>query len=210
VPVELTVTSLRTVDWRTFGINFFWVVEPGVLDAAPQTRLAVARLPHGTEQRAQDLLAARYPNITLLRTREILDKVLAVLHRIAQGIRFLGAFTVLAGIAILAGSVSAGSIRRGREVALLKTLGVTRRGVASIFAVEHALTGLVAGAIGTLGGLLVARQILSRGFELPWEVDLKPLAIALAGSVLLAATAGVAASLRALRRRPAEVLRGET
>ena len=36
VPYELCVTSLRTVDWKTFGINFFLVVEPGVLDRAPQ------------------------------------------------------------------------------------------------------------------------------------------------------------------------------
>lgn len=209
VPVPLTVTSLRTVDWRTFGINFFWVVEPGVLEAAPQFRLAVAQLPRGSEQRTQDLLAAKYPNVTLLRTREILDKILGVLHRIAQGIRFLGGFTVLAGVAILAGSVSAGSLRRGREAALLKTLGVTRRGVASIFAVEHALTGLIAGVIGTAGGLVVARELVIRGFELPWELDTTPLIAALAGSVLLATVAGLAASLRALRRRPIEVLRSE-
>ena len=121
------------------------MAEPGVLESAPQFRLAVARLPKGSEQHTQDLLAARYPNVTLLRTREILDKILAVLHRIAQGIRFLGGFTVLAGVAILAGSVSAGSLRRGREAALLKTLGVTRRGSSPIFAVEHALTGPVTG-----------------------------------------------------------------
>ncbi|HET9226858.1 MAG TPA: FtsX-like permease family protein, partial [Thermoanaerobaculia bacterium] len=32
VPLDLTVTSVRTVDWQTFGINFFLVVEPGVLE----------------------------------------------------------------------------------------------------------------------------------------------------------------------------------
>ena len=52
-----------------------------------------------------------------------------MLDRIGLAVRFLGGFTVLAGIAILAGAVSAGSARRGREVALLKTLGMTRRGV---------------------------------------------------------------------------------
>ena len=100
----------------------------------------------------QDLLAARFPNVTFLRIREILEKVLKVLRRISLGIRFLGGFTVVAGIAILAGAVSAGSARRGREVALLKTLGMTRRGVAATFAVEYALIGLVAGVIGAIGG----------------------------------------------------------
>ncbi|MEO6194903.1 MAG: FtsX-like permease family protein [Thermoanaerobaculia bacterium] len=209
VPLDLKVTSLRTVNWQTFGINFFLVVEPGVLESAPQQRLAVARLPRGGEQRVQDLLAASYPNVTFLRIREILEKVLKVLRRISLGIRFLGGFTVVAGIAILAGAVSAGSARRGREVALLKTLGMTRRGVAATFAVEYALVGLVAGAIGAVGGTVLAWGIVTRGFEMPWVFAPLTLATALAGSVLLAVLAGLAASLRALERRPIEVLRAE-
>ncbi|HEY0515419.1 MAG TPA: FtsX-like permease family protein [Thermoanaerobaculia bacterium] len=209
VPLDLEVTSLRTVDWGTFGINFFLVVEPGVLESAPQQRLAVARLPRGAEQRVQDLLAARYPNVTFLRIREILEKVLKVLRRISLGIRFLGGFTVVAGIAILAGAVSAGSARRGREVALLKTLGMTRRGVAATFAVEYALVGLVAGAIGAVGGAVLAWGVVTRGFKIPWALDPWILTAALAASILLTVIAGLAASLRALERRPIEVLRAE-
>jgi putative ABC transport system permease protein len=209
VPLDLKVTSLRTVDWATFGINFFLVVEPGVLESAPQQRLAVARMPKGSEQRMQDQLAASYPNVTFLRIREILDKVLKVLRRISLGIRFLGGFTVVAGIAILAGAVSAGSARRGREVALLKTLGMTRRGVIATFAVEYALVGLVAGLIGAFGGAVLAWGVVTRGFEVPWAFDPWRLGAALAASVVLTVVAGLAASLRALERRPIEVLRAE-
>lgn len=209
VPVEVTVTSLRTVDWQTFGINFFLVVEPGILEKAPQQRLAAARMPKGTEQGLQDALAASYPNVTLLRVREILEKVAGVLGRIGVGIRFLGGFTVLAGIAILGGAVSAGSARRGREVALLKTLGMTRKGVAGAFAVEYALVGLVAGLIGTVGAAVLAYTVVTRGFELPWTFQPLPMGVALAASVGLAVLAGLAASTRALERRPIEVLRAE-
>ena len=209
VPLDLAVTSIRTVDWGTFGINFFLVVEPGVLEAAPQQRLAVARLPPGGEQQVQDRLAAEYPNVTFLRIREILEKILKVMRRISLGIRFLGGFTVVAGIAILAGAISAGSARRGREVALLKTLGLTRRGVVATFAVEYALIGLVAGAIGAVGATVLAWAVVTRGFEIPWRFDPLSLAVTLAASVALAVVAGLAASLRALERRPLEVLRAE-
>lgn len=209
VPIDVVVTSLRTVDWQTFGINFFLVVEPGVLEQAPQQRLAVARLPPASEQRVQDQVAAAYPNVTLLRIREILEKVLKVLGRISLGIRFLGGFTVVAGIAILAGAISAGTARRGREVALLKTLGMTRRGVAAAFAVEYALIGLVAGTIGTVGGTALAWGVVTRGFEIPWKLDPLALTLTLAASVALAVIAGLAASFRALERRPIEVLRAE-
>ena len=39
----------------------------------------------------------------------------------------------------------------GGEVALLKTLGMTRGGVVAVYAAEYALVGLVAGAIGSAG-----------------------------------------------------------
>ncbi|HEV2844243.1 MAG TPA: FtsX-like permease family protein, partial [Thermoanaerobaculia bacterium] len=105
--------------------------------------------------------------------------------------------------------ISAGSARRGREVALLKTLGMTRRGVAGAFAVEYALIGLVAGAIGAAGGTVRAYGVVTRGFELPWSFDPLSLVVALAATVTLAVAAGLAASFRALQRRPIEVLRAE-
>jgi putative ABC transport system permease protein len=209
VPLDLTVTSIRKVNWRSFGINFSLVVEPGVLDQAPQQRFAAVRLPPGGEQRVQDQLAASYPNVTVLRIRELLEKVGKVLNRIALGVRFLGGFTVLAGIAILAGAVSAGSARRGREVALLKTLGMTRRGVASHFAVEYALIGLVAGSIGAGGAAALAWAVVTRGFNLAGQLEALPLAVGIAAAAALTVAAGLAASGRALQRRPIEVLRTE-
>ncbi|HBL30733.1 MAG TPA: oxidoreductase, partial [Acidobacteria bacterium] len=142
-----------------------------------------------------------------LRIREILDKIVQVMGRIGLGIRFLGGFTVLAGIAILAGAISAGSLRRGREVALLKTLGMTRRAVLGTFAVEYALIGLVAAVIGAVGGTALAWGVLERGFELSWSFQPLPFTVAITGAVLLAVAAGVLASLRAIEKRPIEVLR---
>jgi putative ABC transport system permease protein len=86
---------------------------------------------------------------------------------------------------------------------------MTRRGVAATFAVEYALVGLVAGAIGAVGGTVLAWGVVTRGFEIPWRFDPLSLTVALVASVALAVLAGLAASLRALERRPIEVLRAE-
>jgi putative ABC transport system permease protein len=94
-------------------------------------------------------------------------------------------------------------------VALLKTLGMTRKGVAAAFAVEYALIGVVAGAIGAAGVALLAWRVLAEGFELSWAPAPLPLAVAVTGTALLTVTAGLAASARALEKRPIEVLRGE-
>ncbi len=207
VPLELAVSSIRTVEWERFSINFFLVVEPGVLDGAPRTRIAAARVPEAEEGPLQDRLAAAFPNVTMLRLRQLLDKVVGILEQVGFGVRLLGAFTVLAGIAILAGAVSAGTVRRGREVALYKTLGMTRAQVVAVFAVEYALIGLVAGMIGTAGGVVLSWAVTRFGFEIGWAWTPGVLMTSVVMTVALSVVAGLAASTRALAVRPLAVLR---
>jgi putative ABC transport system permease protein len=207
VPLELVVSSVRSVDWGRFSINFFLVVEPGVLDRAPGFRIASARLPAETEAATQDRLAAAFPNVTMLRLREVLQKVVGILRQLGFGVRFIGAFTVLAGIAILGGSVAAGAVRRGRQVALYKTLGMRRADVVTIFAVEYALIGLVAGVIGTAGGVLLAWVVTRFGFQIAWAWSPGALLLSVCLTVALSVAAGLAASARALAARPLAVLR---
>lgn len=206
-PIELTVTSLRRVEWESFGINFFLVAEPGALDAAPHFQLGAARLPAENEIKAQDRLAEKFPNITLIRIRSILDKVLTVLGRLAVGVRILGSFTIATGIVILCGVVSSSTVHRAREVALLKTLGLRRAGVTALFATEFALVGFVAGLIGSLAALVLAALFLSKIVELdaalPWWVPF----VAACASAALAAVCGVLACAPALATRPIESLR---
>ncbi len=207
VELDLKVTTFRTVDWGTFGLNFYLVVEPGVLEEAPQRRVAVTRLPHGREQDVQDALVAEFPNITLIRTREVLENIAAMLSKLGMGVRILGLLTVFAGLAILAGAIGADAVRRGAEVALLKTLGMTRRQIVATFATEYALVGLVAGLIGAAGGGVLAYFVLTRGMEIPWRASPTDFLLALMVTVVLAVVAGLLASAPALQRRPVEVLR---
>ena len=205
--LELLVSSIRTVEWERFSINFFLVVEPGVLDNAPRYRVATARLAPESELPVQDRLASSFPNVTMLRIRELLDKIVAVLEQVGFGVRFLGAFSVLAGIAILAGAISAGAVRRGHTVALYKTLGMTRAQVALVFAVEYALIGLVAGLLGTVGGVALAFFVVRFTLEIAWAWLPYAYLAAVTATVLLSVIAGLAASGRALAVRPLAVLR---
>jgi putative ABC transport system permease protein len=207
VPVEVTVTSLRTVEWQTFGLNFFMVFEPGVLDEAPQMRVATVQLPEGGEQTVQDALAVDFPNITLLRIRQILERIAGILERLAVGVRFLGGFTVVAGLVILASAVSAAAGQRSRETALLKTLGMTRRQVLAQSTTEHVLIGLLAATVGATGGNVLAWAVLTHGMELEWAFDAATTIGAVALCVALTTATALAAAWPALRTRPLSVLR---
>ena len=208
-PLDFEVTSLRRVNWEGFGINFFLVAEPGSLDHAPQIRLAAARLPTAREQAAQDSVAEAFPNVLYVPIRELLDKILVLLGRLLVGVRVLGSFTVLSGLAILFGAVATSHAQRGREVALLKTLGMTRLDVLKTFAVEYALVGLAAATIATAGALAVAGWVVTQEMEIPWSWHYGLIGSVLLGGSLLSVVAGTLASSRALAKRPAHSLRQE-
>ena len=207
VDIDLSVTSLRKIDWRTFSLNFFLLVEPGVLESAPQFRVASARVAKLSEDALQDKLFAKYPNVTLLRIREILEKLAGVLQKVGEGVRLLGWCTVLSGAAILLGAIGASAARRSREVALFKTLGLTRGAVARIYLVEHGLVGLIAGIIGAAGANALAFAAIHYGMDLDWHFDALATFIATAATATLAALAGLCASLRPLLVSPTVALR---
>ncbi|HYE21564.1 MAG TPA: FtsX-like permease family protein [Tepidisphaeraceae bacterium] len=210
VPVELTVTSLRSVDWRTFGINFFLFAEPGPLDDAPQLRIAVARLPVGADlPGVQARIVRAFPNVTVIHVRDVMDKVLAVLQNLALAVRSLGLFVVVAGTVVLGGTIVATQARRAREVALLKAVGMTRLDVAAVFAIEYALTGAVAAVVGLAAAAALAWAVLTQVLELQWSPGAVELAAGAGATVALAVVAGLLASARALAAKPVEVLRAE-
>lgn len=208
VPVELVVSSIRTVQWESFSINFFLVAEPGSLDAAPHALLGAARVDAGEEQAFQDELAKQYGNVTPIRVRSILEKVLDVLQKLSLGVRMLGGFTFAVGLAILAGVAATAALNRAREVALLKALGVRRATIAGLFATEFGLLGFVAGLVGGTAAAVISWQFLARITDLGGEFVLwAPIAAAF-GTALLAAVCGLLASARALGARPIDTLRG--
>lgn len=204
---RITVTSLRHVDWEGFGINFFLVVEPAVLDWAPHTRLAAAWLPQEREQRIQDEIYLAYPGVAVVRIREVLQKVVDLVGNLQVGVRVLGSFTVAAALLTLAGAVAASSARRGREAALLKTIGSTRFDVLRAFAAEYALVGLSAAAVAAVLGSAAAWWLVTRELELAWSF--RPWAVfgALAAGSLLSLATGLLASVGALQRPPIDSLR---
>ena len=135
-------------------------------------------------------------------------KVLGVLAKLALGIRTLASLTILVGIAVLVGAISTSGMRRSREAALLKTLGVTRRGVASFFAVEYALVGLVAGTIGAAGAWFGSWLFLDLVVLVEPELPLLPPVLFALGSAAASTLCGLFASTRAIASRPLATLRG--
>jgi putative ABC transport system permease protein len=124
-------------------------------------------------------------------------------------IQFLAAFSIFAGVIILASSIAGTRYRRIREVVVLKTLGATRRRIVTVFSIEFAVLGLVAGAVGILFANIIARTLETRVMMVAFHFQWAWTVAALLGTAGLTVATGWLASYRILGRKPLEVLREE-
>lgn len=205
---ELLITSIRQVEWEEdMSINFQVVIEPGTELEATANYLITVRLPRSEGDRLQDIVAKEFPGVLYIQVSEVLDRIISQLTRIGWGIRFLSMFIVGAGLAVLAGTIGIESQQRGSEVALLKTLGMTRRGIGAAFATEYALVGTVAAVVGIATGTAIAYAIITRTMEMEFILSPTYTVIGLAATVSLTIVVGLLASLPALQRPPSDTFR---
>jgi putative ABC transport system permease protein len=153
-------------------------------------------------------LYAAYPTVTVINVAQALETIRGVVIQIIYVVQFLAAFSIFAGVVILASSIAGTRYRRIREVVVLKTLGATRSRIVTIFSIEFAVLGLVAGFVGVFFANLVV-WILLRRLEVPNPVEWGWSAAGLLGTAALTVATGWVASYRILGQKPLEVLREE-
>jgi len=156
----------------------------------------------------QRALYLAYPTVTVINVAQALETVRAVVIQITYVIQFLAAFSIFAGVVILASSIAGTKYRRIREVVVLKTLGATRPRIATIFSIEFAVLGLVSGFVGIGFANIIARTLMHQlnvTYNVQWLLNLT----ALAGVAALTVATGWIASHRILGQKPLEVLREE-
>ena len=205
-PIEVEVTSLRTVDWTSFQPNFFAITPPGVLEDRPANWITSFRLPEDRPDLPAELNRA-YPGLTLIDTGQMIERVRSIMDRVAMAVEYLFVFTLLAGMLLLYAALEATLDERRRDGAILRTLGARRglltRATLAEFAALGATAGLVAGLAALAAGLVLARL----AFEIDWRpTPLIPLA-GMAAGIAVAAFTGLLGSARITREPPLEVLR---
>jgi putative ABC transport system permease protein len=210
--LEARVTSVRHVEWadsRSGG--FMFVFRPGVLDQAPHGSIAFFRGPSDplARGRLQGELVAVAPNVSVIDGREILQTIKTVVDNVTLAVTVVGSLVVLSGLLILIGAVAMTKFRRIYEAAIFKTLGATRRVIASVLLVEYGLLGALSGAIGSLGAIGLTWGISRFALDIPFT----PLPLLTLGGVVvtavLVAVVGITSSWDVLQRKPLGTLRGE-
>jgi putative ABC transport system permease protein len=199
--IQTRVACIQRTESIRMTARFEFLFSPGQLTAFPAVYYGSARVRPADVASLQRVMYQQFPTVTVVNIADVMQIVEDVVQRIAIIVRFISAFTILAGAIMVASSVAGSRLRRMHEVFVLKTLGATRRRIAWIFSVEFLALGAVAGIMGALLASGFAALILKRLLAIDFHFDPGANAVAVAAAATVAIAAGWLASFRVLNRK---------
>lgn len=209
--ITARVANLRTVDWRSFGINFVMVFSPNTFAGAPHTNLAtVSASPDGkgaTDAALMRRLALDFPAVTAVRVKDALEAVNTIVAQLAMAIRGASGLAITASLLVLGGALAAGQRARLYDAMILKTLGATRRFILSSYALEYAAIGLVAAVFGVIAGTAAGWGIVTQVMRIEFVSDPTGAILAATAAVGVTVLFGLAGTIKILTKAPASHLR---
>ncbi|HMM65331.1 MAG TPA: FtsX-like permease family protein [Dokdonella sp.] len=207
--VSATVSSVREIDWDSFRVNFFMMLDPAHGESLPHSLISSFHLPPGDAGLAT--LSREMPNLSLIDVNSILDRVRDIIGRVSSAVTWVLGFSLAAGILVLLAALSATAEERRFEIALLRTLGADYRQLNAVVLGEFAALGLLAGVVAAAGaaatGIALARNVFRMTDYWPPLPTLAGVALA---SALVVMLAGLAGTRRIARTPPMLVLRHGT
>lgn len=202
--ITATVTSLRTVKWDSFNVNFFVLASPDVLRELPVTYVTSVYLPTDTIINA---LVREFPGILVFDTNAIMTQVRHLMNRAALAVQYVFVFTLLAGIVVLYAAIAASHEQRLYESALLRAFGATRYQILTTLLIEFATLGALAGLLAAFLASVLGYFLTVRLLDLPYHVNLGLWFISVSAGMIGISLAGLLGTRTVLSTPPMLILR---
>lgn len=203
------ITSLRNVDFSSAGIGFVIAMNPSALKTAPHSFIMTIYVSTEAETAVFNNLSSRFSNITLIKVRNVIERVSNLLSSMATASSY-GALTTLAmGFLVLLGSAASGQSARSYDAAILKTLGATRKDLIISYIIRFSLIGATAGFVAIFFAVGGAWCITSLVLELPFKIIWDTALMIIIGGLIANLLAGLYFATQALKIKPANFLRAQ-
>ncbi|GAU82227.1 ABC transporter permease [Bosea sp. BIWAKO-01] len=209
--ITARIANLRTIEWRSLGINFVMVFSPNTFAGAPHTNLATVT--SGTDATASAdaqllrRLAVEFPSVTAVRVKDALEAVNTIVSQLATAIRGASGLAIASSLLVLAGALAAGQHARLYDAMILKTLGATRRFILSSYALEYAGIGFVSALFGVVTGALAGWGVVTQVMKIEFVSDPTGAILAATAAIVVTVLFGLFGTLKILSKAPASHLR---
>ncbi|MEM1111802.1 MAG: FtsX-like permease family protein [Pseudomonadota bacterium] len=204
--LEVTVASIREVQWQSMQPNFFAIFPPKALAQFPATFMTSFHLAPEDKLFLNDFIRS-FPTATVVEMDVVVEQVRGIVSQVSAAVELVLFVIMSAGALVLIAGVQASVDGRMHESSVLRALGARRGLLLGGLAIEFAALGLFAGLLAVVGAELSV-YILQR-----WAMDMSyspspwvwPFGLTF-GAVLIGAL-GVISCRRVISSPPLAVLR---
>ncbi len=205
---EATIANIRHVEWESFSLNFVFILSPGMLEGAPHSWMATTHVSDDlTADRVEAKVTDRFSNISAISVREAVAAAQRIIGLLGRAVQLTALITLVAGIAVLAGTVASTEAQRLADSVILKVLGATRVSIIIAWFFEYAMLGVLTAfaaiLIGSLASWALITQFLQAEFVFYGKLVLTT-SFAGAGATTLL---GLVGATRTMGRKLAPLLR---
>ncbi|WFE68928.1 ABC transporter permease [Thiomicrospira sp. R3] len=155
------ITSFREVEWQSFRLNFFFVLEPQADRLLPVTYITNFRSdlsPEATSQLRRQL-NQQLSGVLWVDAREMIAQIQLIMNQASMAVSILYLFTLVSSLIVIFTATRASQLGRIRSWLLLRTLGAQQSDIVKIGLTEFVLIGVLAGlfaaSLGQITSLLI-------------------------------------------------------
>ncbi len=204
--VEVTVTSIREVDWNSFQPNFFMVFHPNVLADFPATYITSFYLP--TEQKLWvNQLLKQYPTLSVIDVEAMIEQIQEVIEQVSVSIQLVLIVVVCAATLVLLAQVQSSLDERRKETVIYRTLGARGKMIQNAITIEFLALGGIAGVIAAIVAEVSLYMLQSELFEMEWQPHFELWLMGPLSGALFVALVGNLSTRSLMRMTPNQMIR---
>lgn len=170
--LQAKVVNFRSVEWESFSPNFFFIFSPKTLDENAGSYLGSFYVPK-QDQAKMITIIQQFSNTVFIDVDRILDEVKRLMNVLVKIVTVLAALVGFSGILVLIACLNLLMDERRREVALLRSFGLSKNKMKQMLSFEIGFLGLLAGIVACcFAEVISAIASYKMNMAIQWHIEI--------------------------------------
>ncbi|MBJ8479691.1 FtsX-like permease family protein [Acinetobacter pittii] len=170
--LQAKVVNFRSVEWESFSPNFFFIFSPKTLDENAGSYLGSFYVPKQDQPKMINIIQ-QFSNTVFIDVDRILDEVKRLMNVLVKIVTVLAALVGISGILVLIACLNLLMDERRREVALLRSFGLSKNKMKQMLSFEIGFLGLLAGIVACcFAEVISAIASYKMNMAIQWHIEI--------------------------------------
>ncbi|WP_176292459.1 ABC transporter permease [Vibrio natriegens] len=166
---DVTVDTIRHVEWRDMKPNFYFIFSEDVMESLPGSYLISYRITEDNQALLTSMSRA-HPTVSVLDIRTMGKKIQALIQQIVSAITILALLGVVAGLLLIFTLLRLSLSQRQQEIRLYRTLGSSKKRISTTLWAEYGIMALIASCVAVFAAELCVAAVMMYGLELNAQI----------------------------------------